>query len=91
MKKNRTPARNEYPVLAEEGGTVSIQLSLPMLSALVNARQNVMDLCVTTGMAVIHEMMEADRIALCGAANQQDPDRTAFRGGSTPSTTRWIG
>ena len=84
MKKNRTPARNEYPVLAEEGGTVSIQLPLPMLSALVNAKQNVMDLCVTTGMAVIQEMMEADRVALCGAANQQDPDRTAFRGGSAP-------
>ena len=84
MKKNRTTARNEYPVLAKEGKTLSIELPLPMLSTLVDARQNMMDLCVTTGMAVIQEMMEADRVALCGAASQQDPDRTAFRGGSAP-------
>lgn len=84
MKKNRTTSKNEYPVLAKEGETLSIELPLPGLSALVNARQNVMDLCVTTGMAVIEEMMEADRVALCGAASRQDPDRTAYRGGSAP-------
>jgi transposase-like protein len=84
MKKHRTTSKNDYPVLAKEGGTQSIELPLPGLSALVNARQNVMDLCVTTGMAVIQEMMEADRVALCGAASQHDPDRTAYRGGSAP-------
>ena len=84
MKKNRTTLRKDHLVLAGEGKTLSLELPLPLLSALVNTRQSVMDLCVTTGMAVIQEMMEADRVALCGAANQQDPDRTAFRGGSAP-------
>ncbi len=84
MKKNRTTSKNDHLVLAKEGGTLSIELPLPMLSALVNARKNMMDLCVTTGMAVIQEMMEADRVALCGAAHQQDPDRTAYRSGSAP-------
>ena len=43
-----------------------------------------MDLCVTTGIAVIEEMMEADRVALCGRASQHDRDRKAYRGGSAP-------
>ena len=55
MKKNRTTSKKNYPVLAKESGTVSIELALPMLSTLVNARQNMMDLCVTTGMAVIQD------------------------------------
>lgn len=84
MKKNRTTSKNDHLVLSEERRRVSIELPLPMLSTLVNARQNVMDLCITTGMAVIEEMMEADRVALCGHASQHDRDRTAYRGGSAP-------
>jgi putative transposase len=84
MKKNRTTSRKDHLVLAGEEQTLSLELPLPLLSALVNTRQSVMDLCVTTGMAVIQEMMEGDRVALCGPASRQDPDRMAYRGGSAP-------
>jgi transposase-like protein len=66
---------------------ISIQIPMPMLEALVDARQMFFDLCVFTGRQTLRSMMEADRDAVCGPKGKQDVQRTATRGGSTPS---WI-
>ena len=43
-------------------------------------------LCVNAGRQVLAAMMEADRVAVCGARNVPDPGRTAVRGGTTRSS-----
>jgi putative transposase len=42
-------------------------------------------LCIDAGARVLAAMMEADRVALCGAKGVPDEDRRAVRGGSTSS------
>ncbi len=81
MSKHRTKIR---PSHEEEPKTLSVELPLPLLSALTGARESVMDLCIRTGLEVLDHMMEEDRVALCGPAGRHDPDRTAYRGGSAP-------
>ncbi|MBK9684909.1 MAG: hypothetical protein IPO59_17060 [Betaproteobacteria bacterium] len=43
-------------------------------------------LCVNAGKQVLAAMMEADRVALCGAKNVPDAGRKAVRGGTTRSS-----
>ena len=43
-------------------------------------------LCVSASKQVLAAMMEADRVALCGAKNVPDPGRKAVRGGTTRSS-----
>jgi transposase-like protein len=43
-------------------------------------------LCVNAGKQVLAAMMEADRVALCGAKNVPDGGRRAVRGGTTRSS-----
>lgn len=81
MSKHRTKTR---PSHEEEPKTLSVELPLPLLSALTGARESVMDLCIRTGLEVLDHMMEEDRVALCGPVGRHDPDRTAYRGGSAP-------
>jgi len=66
---------------------ISVQIPIPMLEALVDARQLFFDLCVTTGRQTLRAMMEADRDVLCGPKGKHDAQREATRGGSAPS---WI-
>jgi len=63
----------------------SVQIPLPLLSALEDARGAFFGLCVETGKQVLAAMMEQDRTALCGPAGRHDPDRRAVRGGRTES------
>ena len=81
MSKHRTKTR---PSHEEQPKTLSVELPLPLLSALTGARESVMDLCIRTGLEVLDHMMEEDRVALCGPVGRHDPDRTAYRGGSAP-------
>lgn len=65
--------------------TVSVQLALPMLSALVDVQASLQELCIETGQQVLQAMMEHDREALCGPKGRHDAERRAWRGGTTPS------
>ncbi len=63
----------------------TIQLPIPTLSVLLDARTAFHELCIETGCEVLKTMMEADRDAICGPKGQHDRDRHAVRGGSVPS------
>ena len=64
---------------------VTVQLPLPVLGTLLDARSAFFDLCVETGQQVLMHMQEADREVLCGPKGRHDPNRSAYRGGSTAS------
>jgi transposase-like protein len=84
MAKHRTGFLSSQLAVADP---ISVQIPMPMLEALVDARQMFFDLCVTTGRQTLRAMMEGDRAAVCGPKGKHDPQRVASRGGSTPS---WI-
>jgi putative transposase len=50
------------------------------------AREGLLALSVTTGLAVLAEMMETERTGLCGPIHDKNPDRAAVRGGTTPTS-----
>lgn len=62
-----------------------IQLPIPTLSVLLDARTAFHELCIETGCEVLRTMMEADREAICGPKGHHDAERRAGRGGSAPS------
>src|SRR5690606_37234609 len=73
-----------------EGGDVGKRVScLPDEVQLVlsdiaeSVREGLLALAATTGMAVLSELMEAERTELCGPIHDKNPDRVAVRGGST--------
>jgi len=63
-----------------------VQLSLSLQGVLQDVQQAFYGLCVNAGKQVLAAMMEADRVALCGAKNVPDADRKAVRGGTTKSS-----
>ena len=63
-----------------------VQLSLNVQGVLRDVQQAFYGLCVNAGKQVLAAMMEADRVALCGARNVPDARRTAVRGGTTRSS-----
>ncbi len=63
----------------------TIQLPIPTLSVLLDARTAFHELCIETGCEVLKSMMEVDREAICGVKGRHDAERHAVRGGSTPS------
>ena len=82
MAKHRNrSSKNQVHVV----DAVTVQLPLPVLGTLLDARSAFFDLCVETGRQVLMHMQEADRDVLCGPKGQHDPNRSAYRGGSTPS------
>ena len=63
-----------------------VQLSLNVQGVLRDVQQAFYGLCVNVGKQVLAAMMEADRVALCGAKNVPDTGRQAVRGGTTRSS-----
>jgi len=84
MAKHRT---RSLPSQLAATDPISVQIPIPMIEVLVDARQAFIDLCVATGRQTLGAMMETDRAALCGPKGKHDAERRAHRGGSTPS---WI-
>jgi len=68
---------------APNGGSLSIQLPLPVLGLFIDTREAFHELCIKTGREVLVAMMEADREGLCGPKGVHQPGRRAWRGGST--------
>jgi putative transposase len=83
MKKSRTGSLVREAVTSPPVATV--QLPLPLLDVLADTRTAFFGLCLEAGQQVLRTMMEQDREQLCGPKNVPDPDRHAYRGGSTPS------
>ena len=63
-----------------------VQLSLNVQGVLCDVQQVFYGLCVNAGKQVLAAMMEADRVALCGAKNVPDTGRQAVREGTTHSS-----
>jgi hypothetical protein len=63
-----------------------VQLSLNVQGVLRDVQQAFYGLRVNAGKQVLAAMMEADRVALCGANNVPDASRKAVRGGTTRSS-----
>jgi transposase-like protein len=59
----------------------------PLAAVLADVKSAFFGLCVSAGKQVLASMMEADRVALCGAKGRPDPERRAVRGGHTRS---WV-
>jgi transposase-like protein len=78
MKSHTKPALRAMPA-------AQVQISMPVQGVLRDVRHAFLGLCIDAGQRVLAAMMEADRVALCGAANVPDQGRRAVRGGSTSS------
>ena len=76
MKSRTKPALRALPA-------AQVQISLPVQGVLRDVRHAFLGLCIDAGQKVLAALMEADRIALCGAKGVPDAQRRAVRGGST--------
>ena len=79
MKSRMKPALRVVPA-------AQVQLSLNVQGVLRDVQQAFYGLCVNAGKQVLAAMMEADRVALCGANNVPNAKRKAVRGGTTRSS-----
>ncbi len=78
MKSHTKPALRAMPA-------AQVQISIPVQGVLRDVRHAFLGLCIDAGQRVLAAMMEADRVALCGAKGVPDGRRRAVRGGSTAS------
>ena len=62
-----------------------VQISMPVQGVLRDVRHAFLGLCIGAGQRVLAAMMEADRVALCGAKGVPVEGRHTVRGGSTRS------
>ena len=76
MKSRTKPALRVVPA-------AQVQLSLSMDGVLRDVQHAFYGLCVNAGKQVLAAMMEADRVALCGAKGVPDPKRRSTRAGHT--------
>jgi putative transposase len=81
MKKSRTGS-SAGEVLASPP-VATVQVPLPLLDVLADARTAFFGLCLDAGQQVLRTMMEQDREQLCGPKHVPNPNRRAVRGGST--------
>jgi transposase-like protein len=65
--------------------SAQVQISLPVQGVLQDVKHAFYGLCIQAGREVLAQMLEADRVTLCGAKNVPDSSRRALRGGSTSS------
>jgi putative transposase len=83
MKTSRTGSlAGKAPAPA---AVATVQVPLPLLDVLADAKTAFFGLCLSAGQQVFQTMMEHDREELCGPKNVPNPDRRAYRGGSSPS------
>ncbi len=72
MAKHASPSA-DLQVL-ESAKTVAVQIPLPVLGALVDAKSALFDLCVGVGQQVLGELMEHDREICCGPKGSTTPN-----------------
>jgi putative transposase len=92
MNKSLTESRRVQQVERElEQGGVTVQMPLPLLATLADVREGFVALCVRAGREVLAQMMEQDRMALCGPKGVPNPERRAGRAGSVASEVTFGG
>ena len=57
------------------------ELPIPLATRL---RNNLHAFLITVGMEAVEELLEQERVAICGPAHARDPNRTAYRSGHAP-------
>ena len=81
MKRSRTGSFagevHTFPPVA------TVQVPLPLLDVLQDTRTAFFGLCLDAGQQVLRTMMEEDREQLCGPKHVPNPERRAYRSGST--------
>jgi putative transposase len=82
MKRRRTRGSTGE---APSSSTATVQVPLPLVTVLAEAKTAFFGLCLSAGQQVFHAMMEQDRNAVCGPKHCPNPHRQAYRGGSAPS------
>ena len=88
MKSSCTAGRGKKDRTGAAGATAertTVQVPLPLLSVLADAKTAFFGLCLHVGQQVLQAMMEQDREQLCGPKHQPNPERRAYRSGSAPS------
>lgn len=78
MKSHTKPALRAMPA-------AQVQISMPVQGVLRDVRHAFLGLCIDAGQRVLAAMMEAHRMALCGAKGVPNARRRAVRGGTTAS------
>lgn len=63
--------------------TVNVQMSLPLMDAMLGLEDDLFALCVRSGQAVLAAMLEEDRTALCGPKWSRAEKGQAQRAGTT--------
>jgi len=76
MKKSRTITRS---------AAVESARHLPLVDLLVDARAELFELAVRSGLKVLETMLEEDRTAMCGPRYAHVADRRASRAGTVSS------
>jgi transposase-like protein len=61
------------------------QRHLPLVDLLVDTRAELMELAVSSGLKVLHTMLEDDRTVICGPRSEHQVDRAASRAGTVAS------
>src|SRR4029450_12400046 len=64
---------------------------LPLVDLLVDARTELFELAVRSGLKVLESMLEEDRVALCGPRYTHAADRHASRAGTVSGDAVWGG
>ena len=83
MKRSRTLTSKRKAPMRSRMATV--QVPLPLLAVLADAKTAFFGLCLTAGQQVFQTLMEQDREQLCGPKHIPNRERQAYRGGSVPS------
>ena len=79
MRESRTVARPT---------AVASPRHLPLVDLLVDARTELFELAVRSGLKVVDAMLEEDRLALCGPRYAHVAERHASRAGTVSSRSR---
>lgn len=83
MERSRTgSSAGKAPAVSP---VATVQVPLPLLAVLADAKTAFFGLCLTAGQQVFQTLMEQDREQLCGPKSVPNPNRQAYRGGSAPS------
>lgn len=77
--KSRTAGPSGQPEFS------ATQRHLPLVDLLIDTRAELQELMIASGLKVLHAMLEADRVALCGRWHAHRADRSASRAGHVPS------
>jgi hypothetical protein len=78
-------------VARQQGGTVLVQLPLPMLDVMVDVQAEVEEFAARCGLLLMQACMENEVESLAGRRYEHAPDRQAYRAGRTSGWAYYAG